>query len=171
MSDTLTSAQRSLRMANIRRRNTTPELTVRRLVHGLGFRFRTCIPSLPGSPDLVLRRWNCAIFVHGCFWHGHSCYLFRLPSTRSQWWAEKIAANRARDATKEAELLASGWRVITVWQCALSGRDKLSAEALSSKLNRFIRAKSTRAEVRGRPKAIPVRKSPQRRTAFRQRRG
>ena len=92
----------------------------------MGLRYRTCVKSLPGSPDIANQRQRWAIFVHGCFWHGHAgCRLATLPKQNRAWWVEKFAANRARDARKCALLRRAGLKVLTVWQCELKSPDKL----------------------------------------------
>lgn len=117
-------------MAGIRGKNTRPEIILRRGLHARGFRFRLHDRRLPGSPDLVFSGRHAVIFVHGCFWHGHGCHLFRLPTTRQEFWQAKIEGNAARDAAAESKLLADGWRVLTVWECALKGRERLPVEAV-----------------------------------------
>lgn len=111
-------------MAGIRGRDTKPELMIRRALHARGFRYRLDVRELPGRPDILLPRHRAAIFVHGCFWHGHDCALFRWPRTREEFWRRKIEGNRVRDAGVEAQLRAAGWRVATVWECAMKGRQK-----------------------------------------------
>ena len=111
-------------MARVRGRDTKPEMVVRRLVHGLGFRYRLHDKKLPGRPDLVFRPRRKLIFVHGCFWHRHDCPLFRWPQTRQDFWREKINGNARRDAEAVRLLLDVGWRVGIVWECALKGRGK-----------------------------------------------
>ncbi len=107
-------------MASIRSRDTQPEMIVRRHLHGLGFRYRIAPRALPGKPDLVLPKHRAVIFVHGCFWHGHSgCRFSTVPATRTEFWTDKIASNRARDRVKQAQLQASDWRIAVVWECAL----------------------------------------------------
>ena len=110
-------------MSRIRGRDTKPELALRSMLHRLGYRFTVNGPrnkSLPGKPDLVLPKYRTVIFVHGCFWHGHEhCPHFRIPKTRSAWWKHKIDGNRARDLRNETALLAQGWHVVTIWECAL----------------------------------------------------
>ena len=108
---------RSLIMRTIRSRNTSPELLVRSVAHCLGLRFRLCVRALPGSPDIVLPRHKTVIFVHGCFWHSHGCRPDNVPKTRTEYWEAKFAATRARDACAIAQLTASGWRVLRVWEC------------------------------------------------------
>ena len=120
------SAETTARMKAVRQRDTAPELAVRRLVHGLGVRYRVCPRDLPGRPDLVNKSKGWCIFVHGCFWHGHEgCVLARLPRTNTKWWQEKITANKARDARKEEAMRALGFRVEVVWQCELADEPRL----------------------------------------------
>ncbi|WP_439851669.1 very short patch repair endonuclease [Pseudomonas syringae] len=108
----------SRRMRAVKRENTSPELTVRRLLHALGLRFRLHKRSLPGSPDIVLRKHKAVIFVHGCFWHRHpGCRYASTPKTRQEYWMPKFLANIERDARKASELEALGWKVLTVWEC------------------------------------------------------
>lgn len=128
--------QRSANMALIRSKNTTPEIFVRKLIFGLGFRYRLYNKKLPGTPDLYLKKYNTAVFVHGCFWHGHkNCSKSRLPSTHTEFWVEKITRNRKRDRDVVKELLGKGIRVLVIWQCACKKRN---AEDLSRKINNFI---------------------------------
>jgi DNA mismatch endonuclease (patch repair protein) len=100
-------------------------MILRRGLHARGFRYRLHDKRLPGSPDLVFPARRAVIFIHGCFWHGHACRLFRLPATRQEFWRAKIEANAARDTRAEAALVLDGWRVLTVWECALKGRGRL----------------------------------------------
>jgi DNA mismatch endonuclease (patch repair protein) len=118
--DILTPEKRSANMSAVRSRNTKPELWVRSLLHRAGYRFRLHQRDLPGSPDIVLPRYKTAVFVHGCFWHGHEgCRRSKLPSTRREFWETKIARNQARDATAAAGLIERGYRVVTLWECEL----------------------------------------------------
>lgn len=107
-------------MSGIRGKDTRPELTVRRFLHAAGLRYRLHVRSLPGIPDLVFPRYRAVVFVHGCFWHAHKdCPYFRLPATRPEFWQQKLAQNAERDCRVLAELQSQGWRVATVWECAL----------------------------------------------------
>lgn len=120
MADVVDKATRSKMMAGIRGRDTRPELALRRALHREGFRFRLHERRLPGRPDVVLPRWRATILVHGCFWHRHAgCKYSTTPATRPEFWAAKFAANVERDGRNAAALRALGWRVATVWECAL----------------------------------------------------
>jgi DNA mismatch endonuclease (patch repair protein) len=124
MVDNLTPAQRRRAMQAVKDRDTKPEWALRRRLHALGFRYRLNDPRLPGKPDLVLPRWRTAIFVHGCFWHGHDCPRgARRPATNQAYWTAKIARNRARDAAAEEALRAMGYQVLTVWECEMKDAD------------------------------------------------
>ena len=123
--DTLSTRERSRRMASIRSKNTKPELFVRTMLHALGYRFRIHQRQLPGSPDLVFASRKKVIFVHGCFWHGHrGCKVANIPQTRTQYWKDKFEANRRRDRRNRAQLSREGWRVLTVWECELKVPDR-----------------------------------------------
>ena len=137
--DNLTHERRSELMARIRGRDTGPELRVRRLAHGLGYRYRLHRRDLAGSPDLVFPRHRAAIFVHGCFWHRHSCGRAYQPKTRPEFWAKKFAGNVARDRKSKRALQRNGWRVLVIWECQTS-----SAKGVTDKLQRFL---STGLEV------------------------
>lgn len=141
--------QRSHNMSRIRGRDTRPELLIRRGLHARGFRFRLHVCDLPGRPDLVLRKHRAAVFVSGCFWHGHDCPMFRLPETRPEFWLKKIEANRARDAASLAALLAKGWRPFTVWECALRGRAKRAPEAVLDTCEAFLRSDCATGQIGG----------------------
>lgn len=107
-------------MRLVRQRDTAPEVQLRSLLHAWGLRFRVCARGLPGRPDVVNRRRRWAVFVHGCFWHGHrGCRLATIPKTNTEFWQRKIEANRARDARKLRGLKDLGFLVLVVWQCEL----------------------------------------------------
>lgn len=128
MTDTLTPSERSARMARIRAKDTRPEWLVRRLIHGMGYRYRLHRRELPGCPDLVFPGRRKVIFVHGCFWHRHGkdCPLTRWPKSRMAFWRPKLTANHARDQRNQRALTALGWRWLVVWECELSDRDNLT---------------------------------------------
>jgi DNA mismatch endonuclease (patch repair protein) len=121
MADIVAPEMRSRMMAGIRGKDTKPEMLVRRGLHAQGFRFRLHDRKLPGCPDLVFPKHRAVIFVHGCFWHGHDCHLFRWPKTRVEWWREKITRNQQTDARTICALDAAGWRSGVIWECALKG--------------------------------------------------
>lgn len=133
MTDTLTPRQRSERMSRIRGKNTVPELMVRRMAHGLGYRFRLHRKDLPGSPDLVFPRMKKVVFVHGCFWHGHDCGKGRLPKSNVDFWEAKIDKNRDRDVRTVSALRAAGWSVLVLWQC-----ETKDLKVLENRLRRFL---------------------------------
>ena len=123
--DKVSVEQRSRNMAAVRSKNTEPEMVVRRKLHSLGLRFRLHQTSLPGSPDIVLRKHSAVVFVHGCFWHGHNCSKGRVPSSRTEFWLPKLQKNRERDQQRIRELRALGWRVLAVWECETKDEVKL----------------------------------------------
>jgi len=107
-------------MSRIRGKDTAPEKYVRRMIHGMGFRYRLHAAGLPGKPDLVLPRLRKVVFVHGCFWHMHRCRFGRVkPVTNADFWKRKREGNRRRDATVRRALRKEGWRVLTVWECEM----------------------------------------------------
>ena len=110
-------------MKRVRQKNTAPELIVRKALHKRGLRYKLGDPKLLGRPDLSFPRYCAAVFVHGCFWHGHDCRAGRLPTTNTDFWVPKIEGNRKRDIRKEDALRELGWRVFTLWQCQLRAAD------------------------------------------------
>ena len=125
MADNRTPEVRSRIMASVGQRNTGPEMAVRRLLHRLGYRYGLYRRDLPGRPDLVFTSRRKVIFVHGCFWHGHDCRRGRLPTSRVDYWSDKIDKNRARDARNVGDLEIQGWGVRIVWECEISDLDSL----------------------------------------------
>jgi DNA mismatch endonuclease (patch repair protein) len=138
-------------MARIRSKNTGPERKIRCLLHRAGFRFRLHRRDLPGTPDIVLPRWNAVIEVQGCFWHAHNCHLFVRPAQNSRFWSEKHEANRVRDERSAKELKARGWRRLVVWECAIEGKQRLEEADLSAKLEQWIRGREFEMEIQGEP--------------------
>ena len=138
MPDQFSPAERSRIMRAVKSSDTTPELIVRRLVHGLGRRFRLQNRALPGSPDLVLPRLSKAIFVHGCFWHRHMCGAGQsMPATRVDYWQAKFDRNVMRDRSNLRKLRRLGWSVLVVWECQTGARKR---ESLQRRLERFLAA-------------------------------
>ncbi len=136
-------------MSRIRSANTKPELQVRKLLFASGFRYRLNLAGLPGKPDLVFPKYHAVVFVHGCFWHGHRCHLFKVPETNQRFWLLKIGTNRDHDVCNRRELRSQGWRVLTIWECALRGRQKLNPDAIASLAGDWLRSESARGTLRG----------------------
>lgn len=132
--DKLTANRRSENMRKIRSKDTLPERIVRRLIHGLGYRYRLHATELPGKPDLIFPSRKKAIFVHGCFWHGHAeCREGRVPNSRKEYWGPKLHGNRMRDAAHEKALSNLGWTTLTLWECQLG-----DATDLCQKIDKFL---------------------------------
>jgi DNA mismatch endonuclease (patch repair protein) len=138
MSDNRTPSSRSALMARIGSKDTAPELLVRRLIYGMGYRYRLHRADLPGKPDIVFGGRHKAIFVHGCFWHAHGCKIGRAPKSRLEFWEPKLQRNRARDIRNERALRCQGWDVLTVWQC-----ETKDSERLKERLKAFLGARSS----------------------------
>jgi DNA mismatch endonuclease (patch repair protein) len=136
-------------MAAIRSKDTKPELIIRRGLHALGYRYRLHPAELPGKPDLVLPKHCAVIFVHGCFWHGHDCPLFRWPANREEFWRAKIHGNVERDQRNEAAFRAGGWRIATVWECSLKGRQRLPLPHLIDSLHVWLSGDAAELDLRG----------------------
>jgi len=149
MADILTPTQRSQMMARIRGKDTEPEFLVRRALHRRGFRYRLHDKRLPGKPDLVFPGLHAVILVHGCFWHGHDCHLYRLPSTRPVFWLGKSERNRANDEKVEKRLEELGWRQMVIWECALRGKERLPPDAVADEAAGWLRSSVPTAEIRG----------------------
>ena len=127
MADRYSPELRSALMAKVKSRNTRIELRVRRLLHAAGYRFRVNMKGLPGTPDIAFTKRKKAIFVHGCFWHGHEgCKRSTLPATRREFWAAKVDRNKERDATNYAKLMALGWSALTIWECEMTDDNTLA---------------------------------------------
>lgn len=138
MADVHDKATRSKNMRAIGTRDTAIEQRLAGLLRQSGFEFRVQDATLAGRPDFVIDDYHCIIFTHGCFWHHHHCYLFKVPATRTEFWLEKIGKNVARDERDTTTLLQAGWRVLIVWECALRGRQKLDDVALTERLEEWI---------------------------------
>lgn len=136
-------------MSGIRGKNTKPEIMIRKGLHAAGFRYRLHDRKLPGHPDIVLPRWNAVVFTHGCFWHGHDCHLFKWPKSRPDFWRVKINGNVARDKVAVAQLEIQGWRIATIWECALKGRTKPDFADVMLRLIAWIKSEEQTLEIRG----------------------
>ncbi|WDI40219.1 very short patch repair endonuclease [Bremerella sp. P1] len=125
--DTLTPSQRSERMSRVRSKDTKPELRVRKLIHGMGYRYRLHVRKLPGNPDLVFASRRRVIFVHGCFWHRHrGCPNCRLPKSKLDFWEPKLESNARRDTRNQRELRKLGWKVLVIWECQTKDVERLT---------------------------------------------
>ncbi|MDD9732315.1 very short patch repair endonuclease [Mameliella sp. AT18] len=132
MADIVDAATRSRMMSEIRGKNTRPELLLRKALHRAGFRFRLHDAALPGKPDIVLPKYRVVIFVHGCFWHRHQgCHWCSVPGSNADFWSSKFEKNVERDRRHVAQLRQAGWRVGTVWECALRSDSTSAVEGVS----------------------------------------
>ena len=138
MADVVSSSKRSEMMSGIRGKDTKPELLIRRGLFKRGFRFRVHLSTLPGKPDIVLPKYKAVILVNGCFWHGHGCSLFKWPSSRVDFWRNKIGENRKHDAESLGALKLRGWRALVIWECATKGRGKWPAEGMLDAVEKWV---------------------------------
>ena len=146
MVDIVDKATRSRMMAGIKGRNTRPEMVLRKALHARGFRYRLHAKNVAGRPDLVLPRYRAVVFVHGCFWHRHEgCRYATTPATRPEFWQAKFSANIARDIAVRDTLLESGWRVATVWECALRKPEQI--EAVAELLSNWLQSETADIEI------------------------
>lgn len=136
-------------MSGIRGKNTRPEHFVRKALHAHGFRFRLHRKDLPGKPDLVLSKYRTVIFVHGCFWHGHDCHLFKWPKSRPDFWRAKISKNHENDEKALAALKKDNWRILVIWECAIKGKERLEPESIMKKMVNWLKSDSEFLEIRG----------------------
>lgn len=150
MVDVVSREKRSQMMSGIKGKNTSPELALRQGLHRRGFRFRLHRRDIPGAPDLVFPSKRAVLFAHGCFWHRHTCHLFKWPATRSQFWREKIAQNVARDNAATRHLAAQGWRVGVVWECALKGRARRCLDEVLDECSDWLNSDRQSMEITGR---------------------
>lgn len=139
MADVHSRETRSYNMSMIKGKNTKPEIIVRRFLFSKGYRFRIHVKNLAGHPDIVLKKFKTVIFVNGCFWHGHeNCCYFILPSTRNEWWRNKIEGNKKRDKNIKKELEDRGWNVLTIWECELKDNQEKKLNELLEYLKSVV---------------------------------
>lgn len=129
--DRLSPTARSALMSKVRGKNTKPELAIRKLLSSLGYRYRLHYKKLPGRPDIALVGRKKAIFINGCFWHGHSCKRGALPTSNAEFWQKKISGNASRDKKNRAAIRKMGWSVLTVWECELQSPERITARLLA----------------------------------------
>lgn len=149
MADVVDKATRSRMMAGIKGKDTKPEILIRSELHRRGFRFRKNVKDLPGKPDIVLPKYKAVIMVNGCFWHGHECHLFKWPSTRPDFWREKIEGNKKRDEYNLYILKRNGWRTCIVWECAMKGRSSKEDSELLDILQEWLLSDASNLDVEG----------------------
>lgn len=147
MADIVDARTRSRMMRGIRGKDTRPEMLVRRALHARGLRYLLHHKDLPGAPDLVFPKYRAVVFVHGCFWHGHGCHMFRWPATRQEFWRNKITRNQETDARAVAALLGAGWRVGEVWECALRGRQRRPVGVIADRLALWLAGDAPRLQI------------------------
>ena len=136
--DVVGKEKRSQMMSNIKGKDTKPEIFVRKALHKRGFRYKLHDKQLPGKPDLVFPKYRAVIQVQGCFWHRHDCHLFKWPSTRKEFWREKIEGNVVRDHANLEKLRAAGWKAMIIWECALKGKTKLNSEMIIENIEKWL---------------------------------
>jgi DNA mismatch endonuclease (patch repair protein) len=136
-------------MASIKGKDTKPEMVIRRALHALGFRYRLHVKDLPGCPDMVLPKYNAVIMVNGCFWHGHNCQYSIKPESRSEYWERKITKNRARDEQNKTQLYELGWRVATIWECAIFGKMKNPLGRVGDLISLWLKSRDREITIEG----------------------
>ncbi|MCO4794296.1 MAG: DNA mismatch endonuclease Vsr [Bacteriovoracaceae bacterium] len=151
MSDVFDKKTRSRNMSHIRGKDTKPELIIRKALHKRGFRYRLHRKDLPGKPDIVLPKYNAVILVNGCFWHGHECHLFKWPKSHRGFWENKILQNINRDKKNKLKLEELGWRILTVWECSMKGKDRLNKEEFIESIFNWIIKLRESEEITGYP--------------------
>ena len=158
MADKMTKEQRHRCMSRIKGRDTKPEMLVRRYLHSRGYRYRVNVRRLPGTPDIVLRKYKTAIFINGCFWHGHEgCKYFVLPKSNSQFWQRKIDRNKKRDIEKRIQLRRLGWHTIIIWECQLKPKNRYTTlQALEQTLNKIYLLNNSVTVIKPYPDAEEV---------------
>jgi DNA mismatch endonuclease (patch repair protein) len=145
------STVRSFNMSRIRGKDTKPEIVVRKLCHSQGFRYRLHNKDLPGKPDLTFPKYNAVIQVNGCFWHKHQCHMFKWPATRKEFWEAKINRTAELDRKNRIRLENQGWRVLTVWECALKGKYRLADHDLGARIADWLRNGNSSEAIAGKP--------------------
>lgn len=148
MADIVDRKTRSRMMAGIRGKDTKPEMIIRTGLHRKGYRYRLHVSKLPGKPDLFLKKYGAVIMIHGCFWHGHDCHLFKWPQTRPDFWKQKIGHNRMNDIKAKEKLLQLDFRICTVWECALKG-SKANPEKVINRIEKWFSGNRKEMEIKG----------------------
>lgn len=149
MVDSVTPEKRSEMMSGIRSGNTKPEIVIRKALHQLGYRYRNHPKGMFGRPDFKMSKYKVVFFIHGCFWHGHDCHLFRMPKSRLAFWENKIITNRKRDAEVTKAYGESFWRLATIWECAIRGKDAIGIDKTINLISEWLESESKSIEIRG----------------------
>ena len=149
MPDIVSTAKRSQMMSGIRNKDTKIEVLFRKALFAKGFRYRLNSSKLPGKPDLVLPKYKTAIFIHGCFWHHHSCYLGNTPNSNIEFWKKKLLSNKSRDEAQIKAIINSGYKVLIVWECALDKKSKLPLNQVIDDSIAFLNSHIQYAEIKG----------------------
>lgn len=149
MTDKVSPEVRSSIMASIKGKDTMPEMVIRRALHALGFRYRLHVKDLPGCPDIVLPKYKAVIMVNGCFWHGHDCQADNKPKSRVDYWEEKISKNQTRDEQNKKRLHELGWRVATIWECALVGKMKKPLDRVGCSISLWLKSRNSEITIEG----------------------
>lgn len=147
MADIVSKEKRSELMSGIKGKNTKPELSLRKSLHKVGFRYKLHDTSLPGRPDLAFPKYKAVIQINGCFWHRHDCHLFKWPKTNPKFWKEKINSNRIRDRVSQEKLLSMDLRVLVIWECALKGKNKIQLNRVVNRVSKWLKSKSLFKEI------------------------
>ncbi|MCW2474469.1 MULTISPECIES: very short patch repair endonuclease [unclassified Symbiopectobacterium] len=147
MADVHDKLTRRKNMQAIRNCDTAIEKKISRILDELEVDYSPQVKELPGRPDFVIEQYRAVIFVHGCFWHGHQCDLFKIPKTRTEFWLKKIGDNVHRDRLVIHKLIATGWKVLLIWECALKGRSKASQTEVSERIEEWLCASDVSAEI------------------------
>jgi DNA mismatch endonuclease (patch repair protein) len=138
-------------MASVGQKDTGVELLIRSALHKIGLRYRLHDRSMQGSPDLVFASYHAVVFVHGCYWHFHGCHRSTIPETRREFWTGKFNANRARDKRDNGVLLKNGWRVLTIWECALRGKTARPSFIIAQAVKTWLESSENIGEIAGNP--------------------
>lgn len=149
MTDSVSPEKRSDVMSRVGSKDTKPELQIRSGLHALGFRYRLHVRDLPGKPDLVFPRFKSVIMINGCFWHGHSCELYRFPKSNTKYWSEKIRRNVERDAFNIKCIIDAGWRILIIWECAIKRKARLPMEKVLDIASDWLLSDKPNCEIAG----------------------
>jgi len=136
-------------MSGIRGKDTKPELIIRKKLHALGFRYKLHDKKLPGKPDLVFPKYNAVIFVNGCFWHGHNCHLSKWPTSREEFWRNKITRTKEKDKENIEALLKDGWRILQIWECAIKGKTRLGLDEIIKITVSWLKSSQIQLDIEG----------------------